>query len=64
LALPRSAQTWSLITLRENLIEIGANAVHHARAVTFQMAEVAIPRDLFAEILGGIGRPCASPSPE
>jgi len=30
---------------------IGAKIVRHGRYVTFQMAEVAIPRDLFADIL-------------
>ncbi len=30
-------------TLREKLVKIGAKVVTHARIVTFQMAEVAIP---------------------
>ena len=42
---------WSLTTLREKLIKIGANVVRHGRYITFQLAEVAIPRPLFAEIL-------------
>ncbi len=42
---------WSLTTLREKLVKIGAKVVRHGRNVTFQMAEVAIPRPLFAEIL-------------
>ena len=42
---------WSLTTLREKLIKIGAKFVRHARYVTFQMAEAAIPRQLFWEIL-------------
>ncbi len=37
--------------LREKLIKIGAKVVRHGRYVTFQMAEVAIPRSLFANIL-------------
>ena len=41
----------SLTTFREKLIKIGARVVRHGRYVTFQMAEVAIPRRLFAEIL-------------
>jgi len=45
-----------LTTLREKLIKIGAKIVHHARYVTFQMAEVAIPRKLFRKILRRIGR--------
>ena len=47
---------WSLTTLREKLIKIGAKIVRHARYVTFQMAEVAIPRKLFQEILRRISR--------
>ena len=51
LALPRSVQHWSLTTLREKLIKIGAKVVTHSRYVIFQMAEVAVPRELFARIL-------------
>jgi len=39
------------MTLREKLVKIGAKVVTHARYVTFEMAEVAIPRRLFAAIL-------------
>jgi hypothetical protein len=53
----------SLTTLREKLIKIGAKVVHHARVVTFQLAEVAVPRELFAAILWRIGRLRAAPSP-
>ncbi len=56
LALPRKIEHWTLTTLREKLIKIGAKVVHHARFVTFQMAEVAIPRDLFASILDKIAQ--------
>jgi hypothetical protein len=42
---------WSLTTLREKLIKIGAKVVTHSRYVIFQMAELAVPRDLFARIL-------------
>jgi hypothetical protein len=45
-----------LTTLREKLIKIGAKVVQHAGYVTFQMAEVAIPKDLFAAISGKIDR--------
>ena len=48
--LPKSGH-WSMTTLREKLVKIGAKVVRHGRYVTFQMAEVAIPRALFAEIL-------------
>ena len=63
LALPRPVRTWTLTTLREKLIKIGAKVVRHAKAVTFQLAEVAVPRALFAAILGRIGRLRAAPSP-
>jgi len=63
---------WSLTTLRDKLIKIGAKVVRHAGYVVFQMAEgqahsvvrpaltgvaeVAVPRELFAKILERIGR--------
>ncbi len=56
LALPRSVKHWSLTTLREKLIKIGAKVVRHAKYVTFQMAEVAVPCELFAAILERIQR--------
>jgi len=51
LAMPKTAEPWSLTSLREKLIKIGAKVVSHSRYVTFQMAEVAVPRKLFADIL-------------
>ena len=51
LALPESVEHWSHPTLQTKLIKIGATVVRHGRYVTFQLAEVAIARDLFAEIL-------------
>ncbi len=51
LALPPEVEHWSLISLREKLVKIGAKVVRHGRYVTFQLAEVAIPLPLFAEIL-------------
>jgi Transposase DDE domain group 1 len=50
-ATPEPIQDWSLTSLREKLIKIGAKVVSHGRYVAFQMAEVAIPRGLFADIL-------------
>ena len=41
----------SLTTLKEKLIKIGAKVVSHGRYVIFQMAEVAIARQMFQEIL-------------
>ncbi len=51
LALPRDVQHWSLTTLREKLVKIGAKVTRHAKYVTFQLAEAAVPRQLFAAIL-------------
>ncbi len=56
LALPRPVKHWSLTTLRDKLIKIAAKVVRHAKHVTFQLAEVAVPRELFAAILDGIQR--------
>ncbi len=64
LALPQEVEQWSLTTLREKLVKIGAKVVRHGRYDTFQLAEVAIPRRLFAEILRLIDglRPRPAPS--
>ena len=51
LALPKEVEHWSLTTLREKLVKIGAKVVSHGRYVTFQLAEVAVPRELFRKIL-------------
>ncbi len=51
MAPPKEVEHWSLTTLREKLIKIGAQVVRHGRNITFQLAEVAIPRCLFANIL-------------
>jgi hypothetical protein len=56
LALPRDVKHWSLTTLREKLIKIGAKVTRHAKYVTFQLAEVAVTRNLFAAILARIAR--------
>ncbi len=54
--LPRAVRHWTLTTLREKLIKIGAKVVRHSRKIVFQMAEVAVPRDLFRDILKAIER--------
>ena len=51
LTLPETVKHWSLTSLREKLVKIGAKLVVHGRYMTFQMAEVAVPRDLFRRIL-------------
>ena len=40
LALPRDVKHWSLTTLREKLVKIGAKVTRHSKYVTFQLAEV------------------------
>ena len=63
LAMPKTAESWSLTSLREKLIKIGAKVVSHGRYVTFQMAEVAVSPQTFQEILSLIARLRASPAP-
>ncbi len=50
-ATPEPIKDWSPTSLKEKLIKIGAKVVSHGRYVAFQMAEVAISRHLFADIL-------------
>ncbi len=63
LAPPKEVERWSMTTMREKLIKIGAKVVRHGPYITFQLADVAIPRPLFAEILRLIDglRPAALP---
>ncbi len=63
MAWPREAEQGPLSTLRERLIKIGAKAVRHGRYVTFQLAEVAVPREPFRKILSPIDDLRPSPTP-
>jgi hypothetical protein len=63
LAMPKETESWSLTSLREKLIKIGAKVVSHGRYVSFQMAEVSVSRQMFREILSLIGRLRAPPAP-
>ncbi|MFB0524892.1 MAG: transposase, partial [Phycisphaerae bacterium] len=56
LALPKKIRHWSLRTLQVKLIKIGAKVVKHSRYLIFQIAEVAMPKTLFCEILARIRR--------
>jgi hypothetical protein len=63
LALPWSIRTWTLTTLREKLVKIGAKVVSHAKYLVFPLAEVAVPRKPFADLAEQIARlrlACAS----
>lgn len=51
LAMPKTADPWSLTSLREKPIKIGAKVTSHGRYVTFQPAEIAVSRQKFADIL-------------
>lgn len=63
LALPEAVAQWSLTSLREKLIKIGAKVVRHARYAVFQMAEVAVPKELFEQILRLIDELRPRPTP-
>jgi hypothetical protein len=63
LAMPKAARPWSLTSLREKLIKIGAKVVSHGRYITFQIAEVAVTRQIFAGILSLIAGLRAPPAP-
>jgi hypothetical protein len=63
LALPKEVEHWSLTTLREKLVKIGAKVVSHGRYVTFQLAEVAVPTELFRKILSLIDDLRRRPAP-
>ncbi len=61
LTLPETVSHWSMTTLRDRLVKIGAKIVRHGRSITLQMAEVMVPRDLFQQILDAIA--ALRPSP-
>ena len=56
-------RTFIELRVRDRLIKIGGKIVRHGRYVTFQMAEIAVPRDLFADILSRIKRLRPKPAP-
>jgi hypothetical protein len=62
LALPDVVKQWSMTTLRERLVKIGARIVRHGRSVVFQMAEVMVPRGMFREILAAVAALRPSPA--
>jgi hypothetical protein len=63
LATPEPIKDWSLTSLREKLIKIGTKVVSHGRYVAFQIAEIAMPRRMFQEILRRIAEPRPQPPP-
>jgi hypothetical protein len=56
LATPEAIESWSPTSLRERLVKTGARLVRHARYAVFQLAEAALPRAMFAGVLGLINR--------
>ena len=62
LATPEPIKDWSLTSLKDK-IKIGAKVVSHGRYVIFQMAEVAIARQMFQEILRLIAELRPQPPP-
>jgi len=63
LALPKEVEHWSMTTLRDKLVKIGAKVVRHGRYVSFQLAEVAVPKELFWKILSLIDDLRRRPAP-
>ena len=61
--LPEEIKGWSLTSLQTRLIKIGARVVHHARTITFQLAEVAVSGKLFGQILKAIAQLRCQPVP-
>jgi hypothetical protein len=62
LATPEPIKDWSLTSLQEKLIKIGAKVVGHGRYVIFQMAEIAIARKCSKRFCGS-SRSCGRSQP-
>ncbi|MFC1935606.1 transposase [Chloroflexota bacterium] len=52
MTLPKAIQDLSLRRLQVKLITIGGRLVRYGRRIVFQLAEVAVPRDLFPSSWG------------
>ena len=63
LTLPKTVSHWSMTTLWDSLVKVGANIVRHGRSITLQMAEVMVSRGLFQQILDAIAALRPSPLP-
>ncbi len=51
LCLPKAVKHWSLRSVQIKLIKIGARLVRHTRRLVFQLAEVAVSREVFRQVL-------------
>jgi regulation of enolase protein 1 (concanavalin A-like superfamily) len=60
--LPEEMADWSLTSLQLKLIKIGVRVVRHARAITFQLAKVAVMGPMVRAILTAVHRLRAPPS--
>ena len=60
--LPDAMANWSLTSLQLKLVKMGASVVRHARAITFQLAEVAVTGPMVRAIHTAIHRLRAPPS--
>jgi hypothetical protein len=56
LALPQKIAHWTLTTMRERLIKLGARLIRHARHAIFQVAEFVVTGATFGNILSNIHR--------
>ena len=56
LCLPKAVKHWSLRSVQIKLIKIGGRLARHARRLVFQLAEVAMPREVFRQVLERIAR--------
>ena len=61
LCLPRAVKHWSLRSVQVKLIKMGGRLVRHSRRLIFQLAEVAVPREVFRQVLERIGGLHAAP---
>ena len=61
LGLPRAVKDWPLRSLQVKLIKMGGRLVRHARRLVFQLAEIAVPRDRFQDVLERIAALCPAP---
>jgi hypothetical protein len=52
--LPKEVADWSLTSIQSHLIKIGARVVRHARKITFHLVEVAVPGNIFEQMLAAI----------
>ena len=56
LVLPVAIQSWSLTSLQQRLFKTGGRLIRHARYFTLQLAESALTRRLFRQIVARIER--------